>query len=134
MYFLSAAPAAVDIEFSSFGFHYMVKVGHEQVSLVFASVDSSTGWPPGLLGVCERAISKPVWDDLCTDLFFVAFRRITAAATPNASGTLLSASSLLGRIAFVPLNQTSEVQIDGSADGARPPALLLRCFARPNKK
>jgi hypothetical protein len=75
-----------------------------------------------------------VWDDLCTDLFFVAFRRITAAATPNASGTLLSASSLLGRIAFVPLNQTIEVPIDGSAGGARPAALLIRCFARRTRK
>jgi hypothetical protein len=96
LYFLSAAPAAVDIEFSSFGSHYTVKVGHERFSLVFASVDSSTGWPPGLFGVCERAISKPVWGDLYTDLFFVAFRRITAAATPNALGSVLSALVAIG--------------------------------------
>jgi hypothetical protein len=43
-------------------------------------------------------------------------------------------SSLLGRIAFVPLNQTIEVPIDGSAGGARPAALLIRCFARRTRK
>jgi hypothetical protein len=37
-----------------------------------------------------------VWGDLCTDRYFVAFRRIIAAAAPNASGALLSALVAIG--------------------------------------
>jgi hypothetical protein len=85
LYFLSAAPTAVRFESSSLGFHYTAEAGDKWFSLVFANVNSSTGWPLGLLEVNEPAISEPVWGDLYTDPFFVTFRPITAAATPNAS-------------------------------------------------